>query len=126
MLLFCHWHVYHPNSTPSQVQVWILYFDVTVSFWPIAACQSTLDCPSLGLPTAILKWHRGGLADTRALELSQALFDVAGVFTNRFQRPTDIITHLWRAQLFDMQCQLHQGSFQGQLVGVHPLQHIRQ
>lgn len=63
-------------------------------FWPIAVCQLALDCPSLGLPAAILTWHRRGLAGTRTLELGQALFDVAGVFTNRLQSATDIIPNL--------------------------------
>jgi len=30
------------------------------------------------------------------------MFDVAGVFTNRLQCPTDILPHLWRTLLFDM------------------------
>ncbi|WP_159440136.1 hypothetical protein [Pseudomonas grimontii] len=46
------------------------------------------------------------------------------VFTNRIQRFPDIVPHLGRTSLFDMRCQPHQGCFQGQLIGVHPLQHI--
>lgn len=57
-------------------------------------------------------------------ELRQALFNVAGIFTNRIQRTADIFTDLAESPILDVEGQFHQRSLERQLVLVHSVQQV--
>lgn len=66
------------------------------------------------------------LTDVLLFESGQALFDVASIVPDRFQRSANIFPNVLEASFFYMESQLHQCRLEGQLVAINPIEHICQ